>query len=127
MRHGRSSDVPPPRSLRAAGFLLVHRQPGGRERHISSNAFHLSNAGPSQQKVVCAWPGTSGPLILVLLYCKRASRRDIDEAFRRRLEKRVLIPLPDLSARKQLLDHLLKQQQARLLLPSLHTASWKLR
>ncbi|KAL8272677.1 hypothetical protein Esti_003381 [Eimeria stiedai] len=42
---------------------------------------------------------------------------DIDEALRRRLEKRVLLPLPDLSARQQLLQHLLRQQQAR---PSLH-------
>ncbi|KAL8435675.1 hypothetical protein ACSSS7_002336 [Eimeria intestinalis] len=48
---------------------------------------------------------------------------DIDEALRRRLEKRVLLPLPDLSARQQLLHHLLNQQQARF---SLHTTKHKL-
>ena len=38
--------------------------------------------------------------------------RDVDEALRRRFEKRVIIPLPDVAARKQLLAGLLKKQQA---------------
>jgi katanin p60 ATPase-containing subunit A1 len=33
---------------------------------------------------------------------------DIDEALRRRLEKRIYIPLPDLDSRKQLLEINLK-------------------
>ncbi|KAA3674526.1 uncharacterized protein DEA37_0008376 [Paragonimus westermani] len=40
--------------------------------------------------------------------------QELDEAARRRFVKRLYIPLPDLKARRQIVEHLLKQQRHRL-------------
>lgn len=51
-----------------------------------------------------------------LLYCPGATNRpqEIDEAARRRLVKRLYIPLPDLPARQQIVSNLLKEQKHSL-------------
>ncbi|KAF8568092.1 hypothetical protein P879_05489 [Paragonimus westermani] len=50
-----------------------------------------------------------------LLFVGATNRpQELDEAARRRFVKRLYIPLPDLKARRQIVEHLLKQQRHRL-------------
>ena len=52
--------------------------------------------------------------VVLLGYCCACRPQEIDEAARRRLSKRLYIPLPDVQSRLQIMRNLLVQQRSDL-------------